>query len=342
MARSRVLSLIVSVVCLFMLSWSLPEAAAAGSLEEGVQSIADELAKRMEAQQVKKIAVVEFTDLNGYRSALGQFLAEELITAFLTGQQAVAFSVVERRELSRVLEEQQLSESSLFDEESIARIGKVLGIDALVTGTISDLSTEVRVNARAIAVETARIFAATATTVPKDDRVKELMRRSAGGSASLPQPPQRQIQRNDVLFRSELLQVEVASIGRSEDGTQVTLSLVFRNLSKEDLFLALAFANFQCAARLVDDRGMTVGGAQGRVSVTGLPCLHYDPNIREGSNYSRFSPGADTPVVFSFEAQRGETFKGSVYSFSALLLQHLGEEDSGRLTVGIANVELPE
>ncbi len=45
-----------------------------------MKEVAASLGPSLSESGLKKLAVVEFTDLNGYRSALGPFLAEELTT----------------------------------------------------------------------------------------------------------------------------------------------------------------------------------------------------------------------------------------------------------------------
>jgi curli biogenesis system outer membrane secretion channel CsgG len=164
----------------------LPAAPAlAQDLDQSIHDLAKQLYDRMAATQVNKVAVVEFPDLNGYQSALGQFIAEELITSLSLSAQPGQFDVVERRLLARVLREQELTDSSLFDAESISRIGKILGIEALVTGSLADLGTEVKVNARAISVESAKVFAAASVKLPKTEAVMQLMKQNAGSPAGV-------------------------------------------------------------------------------------------------------------------------------------------------------------
>src|SRR4051794_35350139 len=63
-------------------------------LEQGIKVLAMQLSEAM-AGQVKKLAVVEFPDLGGYQSLLGQFVAEELITQISVGSKRGQFDIVE-------------------------------------------------------------------------------------------------------------------------------------------------------------------------------------------------------------------------------------------------------
>lgn len=195
---------------------------AAQDLEGGIQEVAQQLSAALGSGKVKKLAIVEFPDLNGYQSALGQFIAEELITQLSIGANAGQFDVVERRQLARVLQEQELTDSSLFDAQSISKIGKILGIEAIITGSIADLGTDVKVNARAISVETAKVFAAASTKIPKTDTVLQLMRQNAGlasqgavSTAAGLRPAQ--VQRAGLFFQNGFLRIDVTSFTVSKD-----------------------------------------------------------------------------------------------------------------------------
>jgi len=82
-----------------------------------------------------KIAVFNFVDLDGKTTRLGKFISEELITNLF---QTKKFEVVERNLLEKILKEQELSASGMIDEESTKKLGKILGVDAICTGTITD------------------------------------------------------------------------------------------------------------------------------------------------------------------------------------------------------------
>ena len=76
--------------------------------------------------------------------------------------------VVERRLLDRVLGELKFQQSGLVDEKTIKKIGKILGADYIVTGTLNDVeSGKTEVNARIINAESAQVAGAGSIEVPK-------------------------------------------------------------------------------------------------------------------------------------------------------------------------------
>jgi len=168
---------------------------AASDLEGGVKDLAEQISKNMAAGNKNKVAVVDFSDLDGNVTALGQFLAEELITQLFTispGQ----FEVVERRQLLKLEKELLLSQTGFIEEKSIKKMGQVFGVDAIVTGSITDLGNTVKVNARLIGVESAKVFAVAATKIPKVGIVEKLMAKAAATSHQVltPESPQRTAQ----------------------------------------------------------------------------------------------------------------------------------------------------
>lgn len=311
--------------------------APAQDLDQSIQELAKQLYERMASSRVKKVAVVEFPDLNGYQSSLGQFIAEELITALSLSAQPGQFDVVERRLLARVLKEQELTDSSLFDAESIARIGKILGIEALVTGSIADLGTEVKVNARAISVENAKIFAAAATRITKTDAVVQLMKQNAGSptASAFPaaaSPSRSGAQRSDVFFQNSFLRVEPQSASKSKDGKRITLALSIENTSAEELLLAVRYDTvYDRLPLLVDDQG----NAASADDLVGLARQAHASD--ENAHYTMISPKSKTVITLSFVF--GEPVTGRAISFSADLFRLTGERWS-QFSIGLTNIQL--
>jgi len=106
------------------------------------------------------------------KALVNEYLAEELITRlYSTGK----FEVIERQLLNKVLNEHKLTFSGLIDASSAQAVGKILGIDAIASGTVTDLGPSVKVNARLISTETGKIFAVASVDIVKDAIVSKLM-----------------------------------------------------------------------------------------------------------------------------------------------------------------------
>jgi tetratricopeptide (TPR) repeat protein len=77
--------------------------------------------------------------------------------------------------LNKVLDEHKLSTTGIIDENSAKQLGKILGVDAIASGTISDLGNSIKLNSRLFATETGLIFAAAAVEILMNDAIQNLL-----------------------------------------------------------------------------------------------------------------------------------------------------------------------
>src|SRR5487761_1237184 len=93
--------------------------------------------------QKKRIAVMNF-DFSAVQSGLaaifgnqqdvGKGLADLLVDRLVTDG---TYSVIERKALDKIIAEQNFSNSDRANPSSAAKIGRVLGVDAIVIGSIT-------------------------------------------------------------------------------------------------------------------------------------------------------------------------------------------------------------
>ena len=239
----------LTAICLCLSLFCMPAAARAqDGLNKRVDELSQQIAAKMTARQKTTVAVVEFTDLQGNTTDFGRFLAEELITRLMETEK---FRVVERQLLNKVIGEQKLSLTGVVDPASAKQLGKILGVEAIVSGTITNLSQSVKVNARLISTETGEIFAVASAEIFKDESVTGLL--ANGGvappapkptptpqpAASAKVPPQRV---RDFIF-------EVATCKLT--GDSVTCYLSIKNDYPEDRDLRI----WKSTTRMVDEFG---------------------------------------------------------------------------------------
>jgi hypothetical protein len=67
--------------------------------------------------------------------------------------------------------------SDLVDPNKAKQLGKMLGVEAIVVGTVSDLGNVVDVDTRIIDIETNNILPGTAAAINKDDTVRQMIER---------------------------------------------------------------------------------------------------------------------------------------------------------------------
>jgi len=121
-----------------------------------------------------KIAIIDFR-VHGQEFAkddMGQIIAEWLTTAFV---QEGRFEVIERQMLRKVLSEQKLVMSGFVDESSATEIGKLLGVNVIITGSVMKIQDSIAVNSRIIEVESASIIAAEFINSPSTVELRRLI-----------------------------------------------------------------------------------------------------------------------------------------------------------------------
>lgn len=93
-----------------------------------------------DAQPKKRIAVARFDDGAAYHGA-GTGIADMLATALVKSGK---FLVVERKDIDQIIKEQRLGLSGVVTEQTAAKVGRVLGVDLMVVGSVSELGTSKR------------------------------------------------------------------------------------------------------------------------------------------------------------------------------------------------------
>jgi curli biogenesis system outer membrane secretion channel CsgG len=99
-------------------------------------------------QQKKRVAILSFDDAAVEASAakalgtsqdVGAFLADVVVKELLKG---AAYSVIERRAIDQVLKEQNFSNSNRVDPKTAAAIGRLLGVEAIIMGSVTQFGVE--------------------------------------------------------------------------------------------------------------------------------------------------------------------------------------------------------
>jgi TolB-like protein len=232
------------------------------SLTDGLKELADQITRGVPSEKRGSIAVLSFRNLDGGESILGAHISESLTTYLF---QAGYRNIIERSMLDRAMSELKLGQSGLIDKETAKKIGKFVSADYVVTGVMTDLSSQVALNCRMIEVQTGQITAVAQTNIVKDDDVKKIMdqaiRKTDGELEPLDRNRKLQVQVvNDIAFRL---------LGCTRNGETVTCNLTAMAETKD--------ANLCCYQRshLIDRKGREISASQiafGRYRGTSFIC----------------------------------------------------------------------
>ena len=147
------------------LSLALLSALCGAAAAQSLEKLADKLSEGLKDRQSIKLAVMEFPYAGG-KASEGPVVVQERLTTALAQNKKV--TLIERGLLKKVMGELNLQASGAFDDETVKKLGKMLGADAVVTGTLNDLKeTKTEINARVVETGTGRILCAASLAVKK-------------------------------------------------------------------------------------------------------------------------------------------------------------------------------
>jgi tetratricopeptide (TPR) repeat protein len=101
----------------------------------------------------------------GQRTQLGNHAAERFYQALSSR----GVRLVERAQLTRIIAEQKLGDSALFDPANAAHIGSLAGADSLLLGTIDDATGSILLAVRIVRSKDSLVLASQQAELPKND-----------------------------------------------------------------------------------------------------------------------------------------------------------------------------
>lgn len=164
---------------------SLPLAAALALLLAGSQGV-----RAQAGSDVPTVAVLDFTGLmvgqGGNSAPLGKAVSAMLVTE-LIGRPGM--KVVERSQLQDLLTEQKLSLSGRVDENTALEVGKLVGAQYVIHGQVTSIADNLRMDMRAVNVETSEIMEVQKLSGRTDDLLDVVVKLADQFSTKLHLPP---------------------------------------------------------------------------------------------------------------------------------------------------------
>jgi TolB-like protein len=105
----------------------------------------------------KRVAILNFENTSGKVNEYGDIGGplRDMLNTDLSGVKNLF--MVDRQALEKVLDEQNLNNTSRFDQSAATKLGKLLGAEIILTGTYFEFYGNLRIDARFISVETGEI-----------------------------------------------------------------------------------------------------------------------------------------------------------------------------------------
>jgi len=142
------------------------------SLNTAIRQAATRMETRLGAGT--KVALVNFTSPS---QAFSEYVLDELSSVLVNDG---ILTVVDRANLDRIRQELGFNSSGEVSEKSMQEIGKMLGAQALITGSLTSIADLRRVMFKAIITETAAIVVQHPADIINDRRVQALLAQGGG------------------------------------------------------------------------------------------------------------------------------------------------------------------
>lgn len=128
-----------------------------------------------------KIAVLDFIPGSGLNATEVTGMSDMLIDALFKSNQ---FTIVERTQLYKILREQGFQTSDLSVGE-ISKVGNILGVNNILTGTVNYVLGEYNIDVRVIDVKNGEVIATSGITKTNNQTVREVMNTLASNIITL-------------------------------------------------------------------------------------------------------------------------------------------------------------
>jgi TolB-like protein len=149
-------------------SMSLNAFTQAVDLDSALIAGSESLGKRL-----PKNSTIAILDFKGDSKMLSDYVVDNLTSYFINNTDA---SVVDRNNLALIQQEMDYQLSGEVDDDSAVSLGKQLGAQTIVTGSISPFGNAYRLNLRTLSVETAQVQGIYTQDIKLTNRLASLLR----------------------------------------------------------------------------------------------------------------------------------------------------------------------
>ena len=138
--------------------------------------------EKMRQAAILRMAIMPFEDKTGTRRKYGsvsEVIMDDVVSSILSDNSATEFlELVSRERLEEVIEEQALSQSGIIDESMAVEVGKILGVNEILSGKITQIIVSPGETTRDVHQEKSKVVIRREKYV--DDEGKEKVRKIYG------------------------------------------------------------------------------------------------------------------------------------------------------------------
>jgi len=142
------------------------------------ENLTNQIAKDIEEYEIDRITVMDFVDEENRVAILGEYLSSRIVEAF-TGRSLFSdrtFRVTQKGEVNEVLQELRLEHNYLYAKNDLETLGKSLDSQAILTGKITDLGTNIDMHLTLTDVVTGEVISSATQHLKRTKFAVEMLR----------------------------------------------------------------------------------------------------------------------------------------------------------------------
>ena len=142
------------------------------------ESLTNKIAKDIEEYEINKITVMDFVDEGNRTSILGEYLSSRVVEAFTDRSlfQDRIFHVTQKGEVNEVLQQLNLQHNYLYAKNDLEALGESLNSQAILTGKITDLGTNIDMHLTLTDVVTGEVISSATQHLTRTKFAVEMLR----------------------------------------------------------------------------------------------------------------------------------------------------------------------
>lgn len=237
--RARIAGAFMATLVVFFTTQASGQSAS--SIGDAAATLAKQFIERKQTDNRLTIGVTSFPHVDDSCSELSNIFHDELVfQIFEVGDGDVG--VVERAQLAQIFAELEFQRGGDVDLNTAKEVGRILGVDSIIIGSLARIGEKIRINARLLTTETGKVTSVARTDFPVTDTVKRLMESPSAGSCGFgtvkssrkSRGPSR-LEEAIAVYSTDSFRVAVIQASMSEDNNTVTFVLRFENTSDSQI-----------------------------------------------------------------------------------------------------------
>jgi hypothetical protein len=162
--------------------WVLLLCSAAQAQAQDLTKLATHLSAKIQAAKRSRVTVVDFLDLDKKTTKLGKLLAFKLQAALSEPERGL--EVVDQSQFAQLMDQMEKLSEGLIDPATGQQLGKMAGTEVLIVGTVMISESSIKLDVRAIDLQTAKMIAAGSDNLFRVGGLLDRLAREAEGDLS--------------------------------------------------------------------------------------------------------------------------------------------------------------